>query len=232
MKLSWLWIALAVSLGINVGILGTLAVQGADKGKGAEEKTAQPSLDDRTGPIADRLGLEGADREKFMQLQRGLMESAQGHREELDGMRREVRKELREDDPDRARMDRLIDDMAEVSAAQEREFVEMMMATREILNDEQQAMYLQFLAQARTRSGEGMRPGMQQQRFAPGGQQQQMRPGAQQQRMRPGGQQQRMRPGGQGAPGGPQTRPQQGQDQQGEGPDGEDPDGEGPDGER
>lgn len=232
MKLSWLWIALAVSLGINVGVLGTLAVQGSDKEKGTEEKSAERSLDERTGPIAERLGLEGEDREKFMQLQRGMLESSQGHRDELDGMRREVRKELREDDPDRARMDRLIGDMAEVSSAQEREYVEMVMATRELLDDEQQAMYLQFLAQARARGGEGMRPGGQQQRMRPGGQQQQMRPGAQQQRMRPGGQQQRMRPGGQGAPAGPQTGPQQGQDQQGEGPDGEGSDGEGPDGRR
>lgn len=211
MKLSWLWIVLAVSLGINVGILATLGVQGSDKEKGTEEKTAEASLDERTGPIAERLGLEGEDREKFMQLQRGLLESTQGHREELDGMRREVRKELREDEPDRERMERLISDMAEVSAAQEREYVEMVMATREILDDEQQAMYLQFMAQARARGGEGMRPGMQQQR---------MRPGA-------GGQQQRMRPGGKGAPGGPQAGPQQGQEQEGE-----DPDGEGPDGDR
>ena len=221
MKLSWLWIALAVSLGINVGILGTLAVQGSDKGKGAEEKTAKPSPDDRTGPIADRLGLEGEEREKFMQLQRGLVESSQGHREELDGMRREVRKELREDEPDRDRMDSLIGDMAEISAAQEREYVETVMATREILDDEQQAMYLQFLAQARARGGEGMRPGGQQQRMRPGGQQQQMRPGAQQQRMRPGAQQQRMRPGAQGRPDGPQQRPAESQDQEGEDPDGE-----------
>ncbi|MGB5815952.1 MAG: periplasmic heavy metal sensor [Thermoanaerobaculia bacterium] len=231
MKLSWLWIVLAVSLGINVGILATLGVQGSDKEKGTEEKTAEASLDERTGPIAERLGLEGEDREKFMQLQRGLLESTQGHREELDGMRREVRKELREDEPDRARMERLISDMAEVSAAQEREYVEMVMATREILDDEQQAMYLQFMAQARARGGEGMRPGMQQQRMRPGtgGQQQRMAPGAQQQRMRPGagGQQQRMRPGGKGAPGGPQAGPQQGQEQEGE-----DPDGEGPDGDR
>jgi len=221
MKLSWLWIVLAVSLGINVGILATLAVQGADEEKGAEEKTAETSLDQRTGPIAERLGLEGEDREKFMQLQRSLLESSQGHREELEAMRREVRKELREDEPDRDRMDSLIDDMAEIGTAQEREYVETVMATREILDDEQQAMYLQFLAQARTRGGEGMRPGMQQQKFRPGAQQQGMRPGAQQQRMRPGAQQQRMRPGAQGRPAGPQQRPAEGQDQEGEDPDGE-----------
>jgi hypothetical protein len=123
-------------------------------------------------------------------------------------------------------MDSLIGDMAEVSAAQEREYVEMVMATREILDDEQQAVYLQFLAQARARSAAGGRPGMQQQRMRPGagGQQQRMAPGAQQQRMRPGGQQQRMRPGGQGAPGEPQANPQQGQDQAAEDPDGSDGD--------
>ena len=225
MNLKWLWIVLAVSLGINVGILATLAVQGSRDDKGAE-KADEPTLSDRTGPIADRLGLEGEDREKFMQLQRGLMESAQGNREELEGMRREVRKELREEDPDRERIDRLIDDMAEVSAVQEREFVETVMATREILDDEQQAMYMQFLAQLRARSGEGMRPGMQQQRFRPGAQQQGMRPGGQQQRMRPGAQQQRMRPGAQGAPGTPQQQPQQGQDQQADGPEGDGSDGE------
>jgi hypothetical protein len=226
MKASWLWILLAVSIGINVGVLGTLAVQGSGKDEESEEKATQASLDERTGPIADRLGLEGEEREKFMQLQRSLMESSQGHREELEGMRREVRKELREEEPDRDRMDSLIGDMAEVSAAQEREYVEMVMATREILDDEQQAMYLQFLAQARARSAAGGRPGMQQQRMRPGagGQQQRMAPGAQQQRMRPGGQQQRMRPGGQGAPGEPQANPQQGQDQAAEDPDGSDGD--------
>lgn len=220
MNLKWLWIVLAVSLGINVGILATLAVQGSDKEKGTEEKSKQPSLDERTGPIADRLGLEGEDREKFMQLQRGLLESSQGNREELEGMRREVRKELQKDEPDRARIDRLIADMAEVSAAQEREYVETVMASREILDDEQQALYMQFLAQARARSAAGGRPGMQQQRMRPGAQQQRMAPGAQQQRMRPGAQQQRMRPGGQAAPGGQQASPQQGQDQPAEDPDG------------
>ena len=230
MKLSWLWIVLAVSLGINVGILATLGVQGADKEKESEKKTGEISPDDRTGPIADRLGLEGEEREKFMQLQRGLVESSQGHREELEKMRREVRKELREDEPDRDRMDSLIADMAEISAAQEREYVETVMTTREILDDEQQGVYLQFLAQARARGGEGGRPGTQQQRFRPGGQQQRMAPGAQQQRMapgaqqqrmRPGAQQQRMRPGAQGAPAGPQESPQQSQDQEEEDPDGE-----------
>jgi hypothetical protein len=230
MKLMWLWIVLAVSLGINVGILATLGVQGADKEKDSEKKAGEISPDERTGPIADRLGLEGEDREKFMQLQRSLLESSKGHREELEKMRREVRKELREDEPDRDRMDSLIIDMAEISAAQEREYVETVMATREILDDEQQATYLKFLAQTRARGGEGMRPGMQQQRFRPGAQQQGtrpgaqqqgMRPGAQQQRMRPGAQQQRMRPGAQGRPAGPQQGPAESQDQEGEDPDGE-----------
>lgn len=218
MKLSWLWLLLAVSLGVNVGILATLAVRGSDSAEAEKESEANP-WDARTGPIADRLGLEGEDREVFMQLQRGLMETSQGHREEVERLRREVRKELREDEPDRERMNSLIEDMAEIGTAQERELVETVLATREMLDDEQEEMYMQFLAQMGTR-GEGMRPGMQQ-RFRPGGGQQRMAPGAQQQRMRPGAQR---------LPAGPQRRPRQAPEQEPAGEEGVEQGEEPPDG--
>ena len=204
MKRSWIWIALAASLGINVGILATLAVQGVQEEEPARERSREPSPEARTGPIADRLGLEGKSREQFMKLQQSLFEGMQGHREELDSLRQEVSKELQGADPKPERLDRLIEDMATVNSSMEQEFVETVLATRELLDEDQEKMYVQFLARMRGQGGQrGRQMSPQQQQMM---RQQQMSP-QQQQKMR----QQQMQPGMQNRPQGmPRDRRRQG----------------------
>ena len=128
----------------------------------------------------------------------------QGHREELDSLRQEVSKELQGADPKPERLDRLIEDMATVNSSMEQEFVETVLATRELLDEDQEKMYVQFLARMRGQGGQrGRQMSPQQQQMM---RQQQMSP-QQQQKMR----QQQMQPGMQNRPQGmPRDRRRQG----------------------
>ena len=97
MKRWWLWIVLLLSLGVNVGILTTLAV---DRLRGGEAPPADPVSGRPARPapgfqnLADRLGLEGERRQRFIDIQRGAFERMRGDRQRLRAARLELRREL------------------------------------------------------------------------------------------------------------------------------------------
>ncbi len=144
MKRWGLTLALLASLGLNLGWIGRqlarerVAVEAPDEPRrfGGVEPGAR---------LAERIGLEGAERERFLELQRQLAESVRGERRELMRARRELRAELTSERPDRARIEGLLEVAAERQRALDRAFAESVLATREVLSGERREAYLRFV---------------------------------------------------------------------------------------
>ncbi len=134
MKRWWLLIALLLSVGINVGILATLAFQPRLAGPAAIPATGGPppadplAGDPGVGPsdplpregrmppvverMADELHLEGEKREAFVEIQRAFFEQTLAARSGMARIQREIRREVTSEDPDRERADRLLAEAA------------------------------------------------------------------------------------------------------------------------
>jgi hypothetical protein len=101
------------------------------------------------GRLADHLGLAGERRERFIALQRGFVRAhlqARGERARLGAA---LRQELVAQVPDAARIDELIAGLGETYLASERATAEVVLASRELLDDEQRRTYLRFLQRLR-----------------------------------------------------------------------------------
>lgn len=143
MRRWWLVVALLLSLGVNLGLVGAqivrqraLAVWAGERPPGGSE----PGL-----RLAERLALDGAQREQFLAIQRRLAERVRDERRELGRLRRVLRDELIAPAPDRARVDRLLAEIAERQLALDRAFAEHVLESRELLDPEQLERYLVFL---------------------------------------------------------------------------------------
>ena len=154
MRPIWLWFALLLSVGVNLGVLATIGT----------DRLREPARWDRgpteEGPppverAADRLGLGGERRDAFIQIQTDFFHGMRESREELETLRRQLRRELMAENPDRAEVDGLIDEMGQAYSRLDRVFVENVLKSREILDPEQERRYLEFLdrLQQRGRSG-------------------------------------------------------------------------------
>ncbi len=147
MRRWWLWIVLLLSLGVNVGILTTLAIDHLRRDDSPPAATA--GLSGRPGPrfqnLADRLGLEGERRERFLEIQRRAFESMREERQRLIGARLELRRELVSGSSDRPRIDARLAEVTAAQAALERALIDSLLETREVLDPEQQRMYLRFV---------------------------------------------------------------------------------------
>ena len=110
----WLIIALLLSVGLNVGILATIAAR--HDGRPPELKNPKepeigiPGMDPLPmfPRFADRLGLDGDRRRKFLDVQWNLFQETSRLRLQLGEVHREIRRELTRDEPDRQRVDKLL----------------------------------------------------------------------------------------------------------------------------
>ncbi len=182
MKRWGLLIALLLSLGVNAGILATLALSG-DRAAHAEDgcdeiarpperpaggpsggpsagppagpaaaRAPLPELAERRlGRLADELGLAGPDRERFLDLQRRMLADGARLARERFVLQAELRRELLADEPDRARIDELIGEIAAVFTRLERSTASAILDTRELLGPEEERRYLAVVAQIRPR---------------------------------------------------------------------------------
>ena len=93
MKPIWLWIALLLSVGVNLGVLATVGTthlrEPARWERGAREE--RPPV----ARVADRLGLEGESRDAFILIQNEFFQGMQESRAELEKALR-----IEEDDDD------------------------------------------------------------------------------------------------------------------------------------
>lgn len=146
MKRGWLVVALLLSLGANLGLLaGALARRRAlDRWEAVRAGEARPP--EAVGlRLAARLGLEAGERERFLAVQRRLVERTLDGRRRIAGLRTELRAELSAERPGRAELDALLAALAAEEAALDRAFAESVLESREVLGARRTADYLRFL---------------------------------------------------------------------------------------
>jgi hypothetical protein len=148
---TWLVIALLLSLGVNLGLAGAILV----RSRALEVWRGERMPPDPGERIAGRLGLEGENRRRFVAVQRHLVEQVQSERDEIVRLRGEIRRELLADQPDRAKIDSLLDQLAGHEAALNRAFVGSVLDSRATLSGDALERYLQFV----DRVGPGRGPG-------------------------------------------------------------------------
>ena len=175
MRRNWLFLALLLSVGLNCGLLGMgimrhrmLAL--ADRSDRSDRFDPSDRFDrsdrsDRSDPsdradrtahgerppgrqgarLADRLELEGEQRERFLELQRTLAETVHAGRLRIDDSRRELRRELTSPDPDRDRVETLLNGIGKEQDALDRALVDNVFAARELLEGPAEREYLRFV---------------------------------------------------------------------------------------
>jgi Spy/CpxP family protein refolding chaperone len=201
----WLALGLLLSVGVNAGILATLAVErlrdgavpeaaegpedaaepaagvpeepgglepGADPGepgfepgpglgpgqRGGPGPPPLPEVEHRLEGLADRLGLAGEERERFLDIQRRFFRETFRQRQEIHLHQRSLRQELVAPTPDRARVGEALDRLSAARDELDRALINTVLESRELLDPPQEAEYLRFVARLRA-AGEGGRPG-------------------------------------------------------------------------
>ena len=156
MRRWWLAIGLLLSVGINVGLLASVATRRA-----GSRPPEPPDTTELPGPrapgdplarvsgLADRLELEGDRRRQFIALHVKLFQDLMRLRAEKAEVQRELRRAVTAGEPDEARIDRLLDESARLNRGLERAAVESVVAVRKVLSAEEQQRYLQHLARLR-----------------------------------------------------------------------------------
>lgn len=144
MRRGWLVVALLASLGLNLGLVGVQLVRARQSAAWAGERP------DFGGPdpgarLADRLRLGGEERGRFLGLQRRLAQAVRDERAQIGRLRRELRGELIARDPDRARVDRLIVEVAAHQQALDRAFADNVLESRRQLSGRALEAYLRFV---------------------------------------------------------------------------------------
>lgn len=166
MKRTWLVVALLLSVGINIGVLATIAISRAKGQSRHVERPVnrlpgeRPPFERPDGPpverLAMRMGLEGEARERFVALQREFFESFVSLKRQHAEIHSRLRQEVGKNTPDQEGIDGLLEESARLNAQMERAFIENVVAVREILDPQQEAIYFRVLEQMR-RGGGGPR---------------------------------------------------------------------------
>lgn len=152
----WLVIALLLSVGLNVGILAAIAARRAAppaaKEGPSQQQAANPNNADpvpRLARLADRLKLEGDQRRKFLDIQWNLYQETTRQRLQLNEVHRELRRELTRPEPDRQRVEGLLNESSQIYLALERSLVSDVFATRELLGPDKEEEYLKIVGRLR-----------------------------------------------------------------------------------
>src|SRR3954449_6732498 len=112
MRRWWLVIALLLSVGLNVGIFGVIVLRRLGPALRPPKPPAEmgnPAADPlpRLPRVADRLGLEGEERRRFLDVQWNLFQETSHLRLQLGEVHRALRRELTRPTPDKAEVDHL-----------------------------------------------------------------------------------------------------------------------------
>lgn len=154
MKRAWVWVALVLSLGINVGVFATIGLTRLRSR--ARWEHVRPGGPPDMGRLADHLRLTGAEREQFLDIQRRFLETASRQRQDLEALRAELRRELSASEPDSSTIEELLGRSGQIYQSLDRALVESILASRELLTAEQRQRYFRILSRMRggaTRQG-------------------------------------------------------------------------------
>ncbi len=154
MKRWWLVILLLLSVGLNLGILAAIAAKKAQKPGPREPRPAEamnPAADPlpRLPRLADRLGLEGEERRKFIDIQWNLFQQTARLRLQRGEVHRELKRELTREEPDRQKVNQLLGESARIYGAMERALVDSVLSSRDLLGPGQEEEYLRFVGRLR-----------------------------------------------------------------------------------
>jgi Heavy-metal resistance len=151
----WLVIALLLSVGVNVGVLGIVAAN--RWGKRAPAPAPGPEVPvqqggfapERVVQLADRLGLDGEPRRKFISAQAQFFAETVRLRTEQAEIQRGLRRELMAPRPDRARIDASLQESARAFLEIEKALATNVVESRKLLTPGQDEQFLRFLARLR-----------------------------------------------------------------------------------
>lgn len=145
MRRWWLVIALVLSLGMNLGLLLALVI-GSPAFNQQQQAIMRPAAPGRWAQLADRLGLEGEARRRFVQRQREFVAETAGPRARLPELRREVRAELIRPRPDQARIDELLRESSGLFLQLERAVVANVLDSRQRLPPDADRKYVDLIS--------------------------------------------------------------------------------------
>lgn len=149
MRRGTLVVALLLSLGVNLGLLGVAVARRAAGERWQRAERGETLPPERFGRrLADRLGVPDERRDAFLTVQRRLAERTAVERRELLRVRLALRRELLAPAPDRARIDDLLDELADRERSLNRALVESVLESRQSLAGRELERYLRFLERA------------------------------------------------------------------------------------
>ncbi|HTQ79700.1 MAG TPA: periplasmic heavy metal sensor [Thermoanaerobaculia bacterium] len=157
MRRWWLVLVLLLSLGVNAGILATIAV-GRLKPVPQPRAASQGPPERRLAQLADRLGLRGEERERFLDRERRFFADASRERKHLQQVYRQVRRELISARPDPARLDQLLAESSQIYLTIERMVTANVLDTRKLLTPDQESIYLDLIEKMRPGQGPFTQP--------------------------------------------------------------------------
>lgn len=99
--------------------------------------------------LADEMGLEGERRERFLALQYQLLERSVDARRRGRELQRSLQAELLAAEPDRERVEALVDEVAAVRRELDRTLAFTVLESRALIGPEAERAYLRFLGQLR-----------------------------------------------------------------------------------
>lgn len=165
MNRSWWALALVLSLGVNVGLVGMMLWRHRAIDRWVESRGNGDR--DPGERLADRLRLQGEVRDRFLSRQRELAGTVRELRPRIVRLEGELRRELVAATPDRSRVAAIHAELGDATRSLENAFTDNVLDTREILDGRAEREFLRFVERfpggRRLLGGERDRP-----RLAPG----------------------------------------------------------------
>jgi hypothetical protein len=141
----WLVIALLLSVGMNLGLLVALALNSPAFTQ-QQQAVMRPGAPGRVPQLADKLGLEGETRRRFIERQRRFFAETAEPRARLPEIRKQVRAELIRQKPDEGRIDELLREGSDIFLALERSVVANVLDSRRILGPQAERKYVDLIS--------------------------------------------------------------------------------------
>jgi hypothetical protein len=159
MRRWWVVIALLLSIGINLGLFAAILAARRAPPRGPAAADRQPPAVERLQKLADRLGLEGEPRQRFVSFQRRFFVETARDRRRLGAVNRQLRLELVGESPDPRRVEGLTAESSGLYLKLERALAANVLASRGLLDPRQERIYLDLIRQLRPGRGRLAPPG-------------------------------------------------------------------------